>query len=106
MSAIALAATFLIGLGLGAEVDVIPHLIGRYFGLRAFAQVYSVAIGCFIFSGTVGPLLMDTSFDLTGSYRGALLVFCAATLAAAALMTLLGPYEYRPRRSIGIVTMR
>lgn len=38
---------------------------------------------------------MGAGFDLTGSYRGALALFAAATLVAAMLMTLLGPYRYR-----------
>jgi len=35
---LAFLGAFLIGLGLGAEVDMIPHLVGRYFGLRWFAR--------------------------------------------------------------------
>jgi MFS family permease len=94
----AFAGAFLVGLGLGAEVDIIPYSIGRYFGLRAFAQICGVAFACFILAGAVGPLLMGAGFDLTGSYRGVLMVFVAATALAALLMTTLGPYRYRARQ--------
>jgi MFS family permease len=92
---VAFAGGFLVGLGLGAEVDLIAYLISRYFGLRAFGRVYSSAFAAFALAGALGPLIMGASFDRTGSYRGALATFLAATLLAAVLMTRLGPYPYR-----------
>ena len=86
---------FLIGLGLGAEVDMIAYLVSRYFGLRSFAEIYSLVFGAFALSGAFGPLLMGAGFDFTGSYHAPLIAFFAATLAAAVLMTRLGPYRYR-----------
>lgn len=95
----AFLGAFLIGLGLGAEVDMIPYLVSRYFGLRSFAQIYSVVLATFILSGAVGPLLMGWNFDLTRSYLASLIAFLAATLSAALLITRLGPYRYRARDS-------
>jgi MFS family permease len=92
---VAFAGAFLVGLGLGAEVDLIAFLISRYFGLRAFGRVYSSAFAAFALAGAFGPLIMGASFDRTGSYRVALVTFLAATLVAAVLMTRLGPYRYR-----------
>ena len=92
---VAFAGAFLVGLGLGAEVDLIAYLISRYFGLRAFGKVYSSAFAAFALAGALGPLIMGASFDRTGSYRGALATFLVATLVAAVLMTRLGPYRYR-----------
>ena len=96
---LAFLGAFLIGLGLGAEIDIIPYLVGRYFGLRWFAQIYSVILGTFILSGAVGPLLMGWSFDLTHSYQASLFAFLVTTLSAALLITRLGPYRYRPSDS-------
>lgn len=93
---IALIAAFLIGLGLGAEVDLIAYLVSRYFGLRSFAEIYSLVFGAFALSAALGPLLMGAGFDFTGSYRITLLAFFAATLLAAVLMTRMGPYRYHP----------
>jgi MFS family permease len=89
---------FFIGLGLGAEIDVIPFLISRYFGLRSFAQIYSVALGIFVLAGAVGPLLMGAGFDLTGSYRTPLAALFISTLLATVLIAQLGPYRYHARR--------
>jgi MFS family permease len=95
---VAFAGAFLVGLGLGAEVDLIAFLVSRYFGLRAFGRVYSAAFAAFALAGAFGPLIMGSSFDRTGSYRVALVTFLAATLVAAILMTRLGPYRYRAVR--------
>jgi MFS family permease len=97
---VAFAGAFLVGLGLGAEVDIVPFLTSRYFGLRAFGKIYSWIFAAFILAGAVGPLIMGAGFDKTGSYRGALIVFLFATLIAAALMTRLGPYRFRAAQPV------
>jgi MFS family permease len=94
-TAVLFVGALFIGLGLGAEVDLIAYLTSRYFGLRAFGRVYSSAFAAFALAGALGPLIMGAGFDLTGSYRGPLASFAAATLVAATLMTRLGPYRYR-----------
>lgn len=91
---VAFAGAFLIGLGLGAEVDIIAYLTSRYFGLRAFGEIYGFAFAAFALAGALGPLIMGASFDLTGSYRLPLIAFLAVTVIAAVLMTRLGPYRY------------
>jgi cyanate permease len=90
----AFVAAFLVGLGLGAEVDMIAYLVSRYFGLRSFAEIYSVVFGAFALAGAFGPLIMGAGFDRTGSYSGPLVGFLLATVVATALMTRLGPYRY------------
>lgn len=88
---------FLVGLGMGAEVDIIAYLTSRYFGLRAFGEIYGYAFGAFALAGGVGTFLMGAGFDLTRSYRAPLAVFFTATLVAILLMTRLGPYRYSAR---------
>jgi cyanate permease len=90
----AFVAAFLVGLGLGAEVDMIAYLVSRYFGLRSFAEIYSVVFGAFALAGAFGPLIMGAGFDRTGSYSAPLVGFLLATVVATALMTRLGPYRY------------
>lgn len=92
----AFAGAFLVGLGLGAEIDLIPYLTSRYFGLLNFGKVYSSAFAGFAFAGAIGPLIMGAGFDRTRSYRGPLAGFLFATLLASVLMALLGPYRFRP----------
>ncbi len=92
----AFAGAFLVGLGLGAEVDLIPYLASRYFGLRDFGKVYSTLFAAFALGGALGPLIMGAGFDRTGSYRGPLVGFFLAILLATVLMTRIGPYRFRP----------
>jgi cyanate permease len=91
---LALAGAFLVGLGMGAEVDIMAFLMGRYFGLRSLGSTFGFAFGAFVIAGGLGPLAMGFAFDLTGSYRLPLAGFLVATLAAGALVTRLGPYRF------------
>ncbi len=91
----AFTGAFLVGLGLGAEVDLIPYLASRYFGLRDFGKVYSTLFAAFALAGALGPLIMGAGFDRTGSYTAPLVGFFLAILLATVLMTRLGPYRYR-----------
>ena len=93
------AGAFLVGLGLGAEVDLIPYLTSRYFGLRDFGKVYSSLFAAFALAGALGPLIMGAGFDRTRSYSGPLVGFFLAILLATVLMTRLGPYRFRPPES-------
>jgi MFS family permease len=86
-------AVVLVGLGLGAELDVMPYMVSRYFGLRAFGEIYSYTFAVFTLGGVVGPLLMGAGFDATGSYSLVLATFVMAVLTAAGLMTRLGSYR-------------
>jgi len=89
----AFVAAFLIGMGMGAENDIVAYAVSRYYGLRAYGEIYGYSLISFALGGVVGPLLMGIGFDRTGSYRLVLGVFLLATLLGAALMTRLGPYR-------------
>ena len=95
-SGLVLLAVFLIGLGMGAEVDIIAYLVSRYFGLRAFGEVYGYAFASYVLAGALGPWLMGLGFDRSGSYGPVLVGFLLATLLDVVLMTRLGPYRFRP----------
>jgi hypothetical protein len=90
----AFVAVFLIGLGLGAEVDFIAYLTSRYFGLRFFGEIYSYAWAAFVLAGALGAFLLGAGYDARGSYVVPLAGFFIATLAALLLLTRLGPYRY------------
>jgi len=92
---VAFAAAFLIGLGLGAEVDIMAYLTSRYFGLHSFGAIYGFVFAGFALAQGSGAYLMGAAFDVTGSYDFALTFFCIVTLIGAALMLRLGPYRYQ-----------
>lgn len=85
-------AAALIGIGGGAEADVIPYLLTRYFGLKAFSTLYGFTWTFYAFAGAIGPVLLGRAFDLTGSYRFTLTWFAAAVALGASLMLLLPKY--------------
>lgn len=99
-SQLMLAGAFLVGLGLGAEVDIIAYITSRYFGLLDFGMVYSSAFAAFALAGAVGPLIMGAGFDRTGSYRDPLILFFLAAAIAAVLMTRLGPYRFVAQQTV------
>jgi MFS family permease len=96
---VALFAAFLIGLGMGAEADIIAYSMSRYFGLRAFGTAYGYGFGAFVLAGAAGVFLMGAGFDLTHSYTVPLGVFFFAMLTAAGLMSRLGRYRYAARQT-------
>lgn len=90
----ALGAAFLVGLGMGSEVELMAYLLSRYFGLRSFATAYAYCFSAFMLAGAAGTLLMGVGFDHFHSYRVPLGCFCAATVCAVVLLVRLGPYRY------------
>jgi MFS family permease len=92
---IAFVAAFLVGLGLGAEADIMAFLTSRYFGLRCFGEIYGYIWAAFALAGALGAYLMGVGFDARGSYTLTLGFFFVATAVAVVLMTRLGPYQYR-----------
>ena len=89
----AVVAAIGIGLGIGAEVDFIAYLIGRYFGLKSFGVLYGIFFGAFLVGGSVGPPLMGYGYDLWSTYNFVLYFFAAVTLVACMLLATLGPYQ-------------
>jgi predicted MFS family arabinose efflux permease len=90
----AVAGTILVGLGLGAEVDLIAFLISRYFGMRAFGQIYGYLFAVFMLGSGLGPFVMGIAFTKTGSYAAALIAMAVGLLVAAVLILRLGPYNF------------
>lgn len=90
-------AAICLGLGLGAEVDIIGFLVGRYFGLRRYGEIYGYIFAVFTVGTGVGPYLMGVSFDATANYKAALAGFCVLLVLSSVLIAMLGPYRYPPR---------
>lgn len=58
----------LIGLTVGAEVDVIVYLATRHFGLKAFGALYGGLLVALSIGTATGPLYASSVFDQTGNY--------------------------------------
>ena len=96
-----LLAAITLGFGLGAEVDVIGFMVSRYFGLRAYGEIYGCLFAIFTVGTGLGPVLMGLSFDATRSYNGALTVFGVALICASIVVSRLGRYTFPFVRSRG-----
>jgi MFS family permease len=91
---LALVASFLVGLGMGAEVESMAYMITRYFGLRTFGTAYGHAFGAFMIAGSAGVFLMGAGYDRFHSYTVPLACLCGSMVLALVLLTRLGPYRY------------
>lgn len=90
---LAYLAAFLVGMGMGAEGEIMAYLVSRYFGLRSFSEVFGYMMISFTAGGIIGPPIMGLGFDQTGSYRLVLGIFLIAIMIGTFLMTRLGPYR-------------
>ena len=90
-----------IGLGIGAEIDIIAYLISRYFGLKSFGVLYGYLFGAFLIGGGIGPPLMGYGHDLWGTYAFVLYAFAVVSILACVLLSMLGPYPAFSEASTG-----
>ena len=88
----AFAAVLLIGLSLGAEMDMLAFLTGRYFGLANFGQVYGILFTAFLLGTSIGPVAFGMVFESQGSYAGALFASIGLMLVAAVVTARLPRY--------------
>ena len=98
-AAFAIAAAVCIGIGLGAEVDLIAFMLSRYFGMRSFGEIYGYLFAVFMFGSGIGPFLMGLSFSQTGSYATTLIGLAIGLVIASVLVLRVGPYTYPVARS-------
>lgn len=94
--ATALGAAALIGASMGAEADIKPYLVSRYFGLRSFTELYGYAFSAYAVAGALGPGLMGLGFDRTGDYRLTITVLTVTMAGASALMLRLPRFDDDP----------
>jgi len=88
----ALISVALIGAALGSEGDSIAYLVGRFFGRRNFGAVCGLMTSFFAFGFGLGPLLGGRVFDVTGSYKAALVPACCLLALSAGLVSTLGRF--------------
>lgn len=82
-----LAGVILIGVLLGAELDLLAYLTSRLFGQLAFGAIYGWVYSLFSIGFGLGPLILGRIHDHFGSYDNALLT-CIALLAGSIIVAL------------------
>lgn len=86
------AALLMIGLGQGAEIDIVAYMIGRYFGLRSYATIYGLSTLAIALSVAVGASLIGAAYDRFGSYDIPLVIASASFALAAFCYLMMGRY--------------
>ena len=81
-----------VGLSLGAEVDLLAYLTGRYFGLKSFGATYGFLFSAVLVGTAIGPLAFGIGYDTTGSYVGILTICVGINILAIILSAFLGKY--------------
>jgi MFS family permease len=88
-----------IGMGLGAEIDLMSFLIGRYFGLRAFGALHGLIFSAFLFGQAGGASVLGWSQQLLGSYLPGFMALEVFFAVSCALLAGLGPYRFPARET-------
>ena len=89
---LAYVAIFMIGLGFGAETDLMGFLVTRYFGLKSFGQIYGLVLSAFLVGTGLGPYIASLSYQANGSYISILTTYSLIGLFGISLFFLLKPY--------------
>lgn len=94
---LAIASAILVGIGMGAESDVVPYLLTRYFGLERFGALYGYTWCVYAVAGATGPVAMGAVFDRTGSYHALLVISLVMVVGAALIFASLPRYQLPPK---------
>lgn len=94
-------AAVLVGLAAGAEFDLIAYMVSRYFGMKAYGQIYAWQfIGFGLGSGFVAPV-PELVKESMGSYDPALYVIAALFVIGGTLLLAMGRYPKEYARAGG-----
>ncbi len=88
----AILRSVMLGAAGGAETDLLTLLVGRYFGKKALAEIYSWHNVAFLVGAAAGPPIFGAVMALTGGLLIPILAIAALTVLAAGVLLLLGPY--------------
>ena len=88
-------AILLVGLGQGAEIDIVAFMIARYFGLRSYASIYGVSTLGIALGVAVGASLIGKAYDMFGNYDFALMAASGSFALAACCYLAMGRYPDR-----------
>lgn len=84
-------AALLLGLALGAEVDVLGYLLTRYLGTRYFSTFFAILMALANVAAGLGSYTAGVIYDM-GGYTRLLWMLVPAFLVSAAIMASLGRY--------------
>ncbi len=97
---LAAPAALLLGLAAGAEGDLMPYLVSRYFGMRSMAEIYGCMFGAFTLGNATGRYLIAVGFDAWRSYKTPLGIVMVALVVAVLVCFALGSYPLEQKKAL------
>jgi MFS family permease len=88
-SQLVFVAALFVGMGSGSEISEIAYICSRYFGQKAFGQIYGIMFAAFQFGAAFGAPVMGIYYDKAGDYIGALWFLAGTVLLGAILVALI-----------------
>jgi MFS family permease len=88
----AVIAAILVGVALGAELDLIAFFTSRYFGMKNYGKIYGWQYVFYTLGAGLSPLCFGIAYDRLGSYDPVLWGSAAGLLVAGGLMLSLPKY--------------
>ena len=85
-----IVAVIFFGLAAGSEIELIPYLNARYFGLKSYGKAYGLIFVLFYAGVGIGPVLYGLGYDMTGNYDWALYGTIPTILIGAGIIAALG----------------
>jgi MFS family permease len=90
--------TVLLGMSIGAEIDLLSYMISCYFGLRSFGTLHGIMFMGILMGGATGASILGWCFQVRHSYNAGFVLFEALLLISCVLLTRMGPYRFEPRK--------
>lgn len=88
----AITAVLILGLAVGAEIDVLAFLTSRVVGVKSIGGLFGFITGLLTLGTGLGPVAANAFYDSTGSYNLVLWGIIPPALIVAVLLLKLGPY--------------
>jgi MFS family permease len=83
---VSVLAMVLLGLGAGAETDIVTYLLSRQVPAPVFGSAYAVVTAIFAICAGVGPLIASALYDIHNSYDLFLIVVIPCVLTGALMI--------------------
>jgi predicted MFS family arabinose efflux permease len=88
----AMVAVILVGVALGAELDLIAFFTSRYFGMKNYGRIYGWQYVFYTLGAGLSPLAFGYAYDTFKSYDPVLVASAIGLLVAGGLMMMLPKY--------------
>jgi MFS family permease len=83
------ASMFLVGLSVGAESDIIPFLVARYFKVRIYNTTLGLLMTCAFLSSAAGALAVSYTLSVYDSFEPFLFVIAGSIVIGSSLFLLM-----------------